>query len=256
MVWRHRSHVRDSLGMADFADPGIPGFAAQRREIFPLRTFPTLIVRFRARRMALWRRFSRGQRSKAGRQDRLVRLPECGLASWPRRDSARRGTARPWYRSRAAPRRSTGRPRSADRSSAPPSSGCSRREVHRDPPHRKGQSRVSRMAARTRSRPSCTAASGRPTIRKLGSPLWAMSTSTSTSAPSIPTTAPVSTLPACLPSPPAHGQGYGNRRRTPTGTSEMHACRLGEAGRMWPWRSSIIFAGNQHRPARCTPLPR
>ena len=45
-------------------------------------------------------------------------------------------------------------------------------------------------AARTRARAPCAAASGRPTMRKLGSLPWEMSTSTSTSAPSSPIRAP------------------------------------------------------------------
>ena len=49
-----------------------------------------------------------------------------------------------------------------------------------------------RTAARTRSRASCTATSGSPTTLKPGNP-WAMSTSTSTAAPSSPAVAPVST---------------------------------------------------------------
>ena len=50
-----------------------------------------------------------------------------------------------------------------------------------------------RMAARTRSRASCTAVSGSPTMLNAGSPL-PMSTSTSTGMPSTPTTAPLRTL--------------------------------------------------------------
>ena len=52
---------------------------------------------------------------------------------------------------------------------------------------------VCRIAARTRSLASCTAASGKPTTVTAGNPC-ARSTSTSTSAPSRPTTLPVWTL--------------------------------------------------------------
>ena len=50
-----------------------------------------------------------------------------------------------------------------------------------------------RMAARTRSRASCTAVSGSPTTWNAGSP-GEISTSTSTTYPSSPTTAQVSVL--------------------------------------------------------------
>jgi len=56
------------------------------------------------------------------------------------------------------------------------------------------------MAARTRSFASWTAASGRPTMVKAGSP-GPMSTSTSTSSPSSPTTTQASEV-ASVPSPP------------------------------------------------------
>ncbi len=49
------------------------------------------------------------------------------------------------------------------------------------------------MAARTRSRDSCTAVSGSPTIVNTGNP-GAVSTSTSTSSPSSPASAQLSTL--------------------------------------------------------------
>src|SRR5579884_318133 len=57
------------------------------------------------------------------------------------------------------------------------------------------------MAARTRSFASFTAASGSPTMLNAGSP-WPISTSTSTSAPSSPTTAQLHAF-ASIPRPPS-----------------------------------------------------
>ena len=57
------------------------------------------------------------------------------------------------------------------------------------------------MAARTRSRASCTAVSGSPTMVKAGRP-GAMSTSTSTMDPSNPTTAQLRTRASVIASLP------------------------------------------------------
>ena len=58
-----------------------------------------------------------------------------------------------------------------------------------------------RMAALTRSRASCTAVSGKPTIVKAGRP-GAMSTSTSTMEPSNPTTAQLRVRASVISIPP------------------------------------------------------